>query len=326
MDDDNLVAAAKLAEEQQKESDTKDDEGTDETPSSETEETTSPSEGETPEAPSDTGEEDQPTEEATEEKTDADTAEETPSEEATTETRKDRREARKQDFLERKRYLDSIRKDTPTESVSATKPDYDPIDYTKPPEDGEFDPTELVKDREAYGKAKAAEAAEAERFRSAQEKFWESVSSEHKLLVKEDQFKYLDQESDDFDPDRAADLNERYLATVGYTEIPRKDANGAPITDATGQPVIDRLVRDPSISFEKYARLEQQRLDAYAEAKLAEAKKNLTTQSAQSGVRPSGTRKGPQITSASDIAKMSPEDFEKHKEQIEAQALKMLEE
>lgn len=85
-------------------------------------------------------------------------------------------------------------------------------------------------------------------------------------------FPVLDQNSDNFDPGVSAFINESYLKTVGY------DPNIG-------------TVQNNNIRYEEYVDGMMELVDTLSQGKQADSQKNLAKQAAQTGVRPSGTRK-----------------------------------
>jgi len=109
-----------------------------------------------------------------------------------------------------------------------------------------------------------------------------------------------------FDEDRTADLNEAFLAFVGFD--PEK-----------------KTVYRTDISFERFARYEMERIKRWAEELSDESEQNLTEQKSQSAVRPSGTpKKSLGVLKPGDISKMTDEEYEKNRDEINRQILSAL--
>ena len=224
------------------------------------------------------------------------------------EPRKTRREKR----AERKAFLDSVRREQeqkadPREQRYKTDPDYKPMEF----ENKDYDLKELEEDRSKYGQnefAKGAQtAAETEKWYAEQDKFWQATEYESKLLGKDPEFAFMDDtHPETFDEDRTADINEAFLAFVGFD--PEK-----------------KTVYRTDISFEKFARYEVERIKRWAEELSDESEQNLVEQKSQSAVRPSGTpKKGLGVLKPGDISKMTDEEYEKNRDEINRQILSAL--
>lgn len=310
--DDLMQAALATQEEEEKASKAVEDEET-------VEESQEDAPVEEPESePEEEEESDAPEQEEESEETEEDSSESTEdSEDEPKQTRKERR-------AERKKFLDSIKKDNTNPNRPAPQTEeYSPLDYSDTTgfsdEEGFLKPDILKDDREKYAKAQADKAAQNERVRADQEKFWDSVALEGKILSSDPEFAFLKEDSPDFDPDLTADINERFLALVGHQEVPLRDPNTgqALIDPQTGQPAVSHVVSRTDLSYEKFARAEMDRLKRFTEAKAAKTVKNLAAQRSRSGVRPTGSsRRGPKINTPQDIKNMSPEEFAKHEKEI----------
>lgn len=226
-------------------------------------------------------------------------AEEAPEAATTEQAEPEPKLSRKERREERKNYLESIRRESQT--VPKPEEDYNPLDLDNPEqyskEDGFVDPSKLREDREKYAKQVAAR----EREEAEQDHFLRELQLEAKGLQKDPEFKFMDEESEDFDADLVSDINQRYLAMVGHYVDPQ---NGK------------HRFRNTDISFEKFAREEMARLKRYAGMQTEQSTKNIVAAKSKQAVRPGGTQKGPSIATPDDIAKMSPAEFKKHEEEI----------
>jgi hypothetical protein len=211
-------------------------------------------------------------------------------------SRKERREERKQRFIEK---IQREAKSTKTEPEKAEKTDYKPLDY----KEGQYDAKELQEDRDKYSEVKANEVRESERKLAEQDKFWTTLEYEAKILSFDPKYAFLDENSQDFDEDRAATINEMYLELVGFN----------PKT---------KTVQRTDLSYEKFAKTFIDQMEEWAEERQAETVKNLAAQSANAGIRPSGSAsQGLKKLKPGDISRMSQEEFEKNEAEIDRQIL-----
>ncbi len=103
---------------------------------------------------------------------------------------------------------------------------------------------------------------------------------------------------DKLDPIDAATLDREYLLTVGFNP-----QTGAPL--------------HTNVGYAEYINSKLDMMERFVAAKTARSQQNIAKQASQTGVRPDGgTRPSFNITSANDIAKLSPEQFEKNREAI----------
>lgn len=220
-------------------------------------------------------------------------------------TRKERRE-------ERKKFLDSVRREQEQKAerkdVYQSDPNFKPIDY----ENRDYDASELEEDRSKYGQNEyfkgAKTAAEAERFHAEQDKFWQSVGYESTMLERDPEFAFLnDSNPETFDPDKTAFVNESYLEFVGYD--PRNNT-----------------VKRTDISFENYTRTLVNQVRAWAEDMSENVEENMAAQKGNSSIRPGGgsAKKSLGQLKPGDISAMSDSDYEANKDEINRQILAAL--
>ena len=281
----------------------------------EEEEKSAPEQKETPEVtPSEEAPEDEetPEEEAEPEKPDVQEkaeVEKPESEEPEKMTRKERREARKQAWLEsvRKERLQQQPQEQaqPRQQQPQQEP-YKPIDYRTVEEINE---EQLEQDRRTYGEYNRRqgidEGVRRATYVAEQEKFWMDVEHESTRLGYDPEFKFLDESNPDtFDPDMAADLNEKYLEFVGYNPQ-------------------NSTVQRTDISYEKFVRKEMEDRKAYAERLAAESSALVEQTKANTGIRPGGgtTKSGLGTLKPGDISKMTDEELEKYDDEIDRQIL-----
>jgi hypothetical protein len=169
-------------------------------------------------------------------------------------------------------------------------------------EDMEYDPETLEalkKDREAYGRSEAQRAAREATSAYRQEMFLDRMEIDADRVA--GKYAQLNEDSDDFDPDLTATINEMYLATTGYDE-------------RTG------LFHNPVIRYKDYADAFMATIERATSGRSAESAKNVAKQAARQGVRPSGqARRSLGEVTAADVRKMSDKEFERNKTAIEAQ-------
>ncbi len=219
---------------------------------------------------------------------------------------------RKEKRAERKAFLESVRRNQEEKAIKREEryqadPNYKPLEF----ENKDYDHKELEEDRSKYGQNEfikgAKTAAETEKYYAEQDKFWQATEYESKLLEKDPEFAFLDESNpENFDADKTADLNESYLELVGYD----------PKTST---------VRRTDISFEKYVRHEVEKMKRWAEDIQEETEKNLVAQKSASGIRPGGSpKKSMGKLNPGDISRMSDEDYEKNRDEINRQILAAL--
>ena len=248
-------------------------------------------------------------------------------------TRKQKRQERQEDFLT------SIRKDGARDPRRARIPDYKPLDYEAEDEEGNpraFKPEELQQDRqmvEAVGFAKGVDEA---RYWNEQDNFWRDLTMESKIVSYDPKLAFLSEETPDgeknpdFDPDKAEEINARYLQMVGFKQFYKTDNNGNVLYDPrTRQPMVVSTVDRTDISYEKFARAEVKRLEKWANERADEredeTRENITKQRKNQGIRPGGgSRKTLGALQPGDISRMSEAELEKNEDAIMAQIDNML--
>lgn len=253
-------------------------------------------EKETPKAPETETTEDAPskteseTTEPTEPKEESGDDAEASKEEPKAQSRYERRQERKE------RYFDSIRRDHVPSYQQA------PVDYEPPAQDPDlFDP-----ERDA----KAAQAAAQQvKYQAEQDNFRQAVELEKAKVEADPEFSWMKENSVDFDPERVEALNDRFMAMVGYREVPSVDP-------ATGQVVYRGEAANTSISYEKFVRNEVALWNRIAEERAEQMAKNTASQKATQGARPSGTERAPDLSDPNVVANLSPEEFKKYEPRI----------
>lgn len=233
-------------------------------------------------------------------------------EEADKPSRKERREAKKQAWLDSVRKEQRVQEQEPhQQSQQPTRPQpqeqpYQPIDYRNV---DELNERELEQDRQTYAEIQRRngidQGRQSERYVAEQQNFWRDVQHEAEILQYDPEFKFLDEKNPDtFDPDLTADLNEKYLEFAGHNPE-------------------NNTVRRTDISYEKFVRKEMSDRRAWAERLAAESTANLQETKANAGLRPGGgnRKSGLGQLKPGDISKMSDEQLAKYEDEIDRQIL-----
>lgn len=216
-------------------------------------------------------------------------------------TRKEKREAKRQ------KYLEAIQKEGEQNSqryrqeLFQTDPNYKPLDYSQA---SEVEVDELTQDRVKYGQQNFSRGAEMAQHLAQQDNFWQSVEYEDKLLSVDPKYAFLDDSNpDSFDEDRTVELQELFLELVGFDP----DTNTVRRTDLSW----DKFVRNEVARMERWNSIEEDRII-----------QNAASQRATSGIRPSGTSsRSLGKLKPGDISKMSQAEFEKYEAEIDRQIL-----
>lgn len=333
MNDDELVKAAliedeedkRLAAEEAKKSESKSKENPDNEKEDEGKEQPTPPEGKDAPVKS---EEKKPEDQADpdEKKDQSQDAEAKKTTDEERQTRKERREQR------RKAFIDNIKRDNaPSQNPLPRHEDYKPLDYEtaeKP------DVTVLQEDRNKFGDNRFADGAQLERYVQSQERFWDNVTYETRILELDPKYSFIREknadgsENPDFDPDRAETVNELFLEMVGYKETPLFDPKTKqPLIDPqTRQQLVRRSVDRTDISYEKFVREYVNSVELWLDNEVETTNRNLNEQRTHTGIRPGGeARKGLGKLKPGDISKMSQEELEKNEEEIDRQIMAELE-
>ena len=216
-------------------------------------------------------------------------------------TRKEKREAKRQ------KYLEAIQKEGEQNSqryrqeLFQTDPNYKPLDYSQA---SEVEVDELTQDRVKYGQQNFSRGAEMAQRLAEQDNFWQGVQYEDKLLSLDPKYAFLNEKDpDNFDEDRAVELQELFLELVGFNP----DTNTVRRTDLSW----DKFVRNEVARIERWNSIEEDRII-----------QNAASQRATSGIRPSGaSTKSLGKLKPGDISKMSHAEFEKYEAEIDRQIL-----
>ena len=165
----------------------------------------------------------------------------------------------------------------------------------------EYDPETLKlleEDRQRIA-ADAYQQGAGERNRQIQERFMDRFEVDADRVVAK--YPQMDEDSQNFDPDLAADLNEKFLAYTGYDE-------------RTG------VFHNPIMRYKDFVDAEMATLERYSSTRNAETAKNVAKQVSRTGVRPGGGSRKPTVDlSPNGIRNMTPEQYEKNRPAIEAE-------
>lgn len=230
-------------------------------------------------------------------------------------SRAERRAERQRQYLER--LTASPVDENEKRRRELLKDDYKPLDI----KDGEYEPDDLIKDRQQYAQSVAIKTAEAQREVAEEQNFWTKVEYEAKLLNTKPGFEFLDENNKEkFDEKKAAAINDLYFKTIGLEQQLVRDANGLPIVNAQGEAMIRPTVRRKDLGFQEF-------VEGYVEVFMnmdqddeAEITKNVVKQRAHQGIRPGGSsRRGLGRLQQGDIAKMTADEVEANEAEIDRQ-------
>lgn len=213
-------------------------------------------------------------------------------------TRSERREQNYIDKLSeqiRSSNLNASRNESRTQQTE----EYKPIQY----EEGEYEPEQLAKDREAYGRQQyeAAMRQSQASIDPVKQQLWaQQLEFDNERVQK--MWDILDESNDkSFDPDFATEMTQKYLNFIGY----RADQQ-------TGKVEIDR----PNIRWVDFVKAEKQNLDRYVQRAQETSTRNIVKQAANTGIRPgaqshTSTHKDVDTTDPNWISKLSREEWDK---------------
>lgn len=242
--------------------------------------------------------------------------------------RKPENKSRKEKREERRRaWLNTIKEGGTTEQARANAlqadPSYKPLDYNKAEE---FKIDELATDRQKYGQTAFITGANHERQIAEQERFWDRVDMEAKMLTYDPKLQFLNEENKEaYDEDKVADINDFYLNSIGYKETPIFQNGVAVFDPATGKQKVSITVQRTDLGYEKFVKGFVDMMEDWADEAQADTVKNIVKQKSNQGIRPGGTSKrGIGSLRPGDISKMSQEEFEKYEDEIDAKIGQML--
>lgn len=145
---------------------------------------------------------------------------------------------------------------------------YNPMPIQK---DTEYDVEQLEKDRNQYGDSRYAEGVAQQRFYDTQERYYDRLEIDSESIA--NKYSFLDEESDDFDPELNANINKLFFKAAGY------DAKG-------------HVFRNTDVRYRDFVKDYVKALEKFAATRNADSAVNLESQRSRTGVRPtSGGRK-----------------------------------
>jgi hypothetical protein len=186
----------------------------------------------------------------------------------------------------------------PKSEPSTTQETYQPLKY----EEGDYDLAQLEADRKAYGDTQrnaGLRQAQSELSPLKQQLWAQQLEFDNERVQKS--WGILDpQNEQEFDPDFASEMTQKYLNFIGYRTDPQ-----------TGDIQLDR----PNIRWTDFVKAEKQNLDRYVERAQATSTKNIVKQASNTGIRPSGqarVSKGHNVDTSDPnwISKLSREEYE----------------
>ena len=152
-----------------------------------------------------------------------------------------------------------------------TRQEYQPLKY----EEGDFDLNTLEKDRSDYGQAQRDRAIQEtqDSFTPIKQQIWAQ-----QLEFDDDKVKKIwnildERDEDNYDPDFAKQMFQKYVNFIGYNR-----------NDQTGATSIDRQ----QIRWIDFVQAEKQNLDHYVQRAAQTSTKNIVKQATNTGIRPSG--------------------------------------
>jgi hypothetical protein len=165
---------------------------------------------------------------------------------------------------------------------------YNPLKYDK---GTEYDVDDLEKDRNQYGDSRYAQGVEQQRFYDAQERYYDRLETDGDFVA--NRYPFLDEESDDFDPDLNGTINELFFEAAGYDKK-------------------THVFMNPGVRYKPFVQRYVKAMEKYAATRNAESGRNLETQRGRTGVRPSGAGRKPVQLTYGDPSKMTDEELDAH--------------
>lgn len=191
-------------------------------------------------------------------------------------TRGERRHERYIDKLSKEIRASNEQDTTYTKELFTPAKPYTPLDI-KP--DTEYDPEDLKADRQGAvdnARSEGVQVGITQGTSQVQKELWADrfeIDSERVTT----RWEALNDESDHYNPKLEATLVQKYIQFAGVTR------------DDKGRISIEK----PNIRFKDFVEAEMQNLEDYAAQRGAEASKNVKSQAAKTGVRPSGQARPP---------------------------------
>lgn len=196
------------------------------------------------------------------------------------------------------RFSMKLRNDLATRNQPSQEDPYKPADLS----DMEYDPETLKlleEDREKI-RQDAYRRGAGERQAQIQERFMDRFEIDADRVIAK--YPVMDEDNAEaFDPDLTASINQQFLALTGWDE-------------KTGR------FHNPVIRYKDFVDSQMALIERAAASRNADTAQNVAKQVSRTGVRPTGgSRKTSVDLSPQGIAKMSVEEYEKHRPAIEAE-------
>jgi hypothetical protein len=193
---------------------------------------------------------------------------------------------------------------TQPNSVQGQPPTQQPYNPMKYDDGKQYSVEQIESDRQKFGESQFQQGIQAAQTVYQQEAWVDRLEIDGDRVASK--YPMLDEESDGFNPDLAARINEMYLSIVGYDQNSGRVAN-------------------PRIRYKDYVDSFMSVTDHLASSKNADSTKNLAQQAASGGVPPTGgTRQQTTVESPQDIRDMNDDAWEANREAVNSQILKML--
>lgn len=230
-------------------------------------------------------------------------------------SRKEKREQKRREFLEK---ISTPPSDPNAARKELLNPDYKPLELTP---DTELDVDELKNDRQQYGETRFLTGVQAQKALAEEANFWTAVEYQNKLLLTDPKFAFLNEDdTDNFDEKKADKINQLYLKVIGHKEELIKGKDGLVIADEKGVPYKRITTTRKDLPYDEFVRDYMENVEEFISDNEAETTKNLVKQKAHQGVRPGGSSKrGIGKLKEGDISKMTDEEFEANEAEIDRQ-------
>lgn len=228
-------------------------------------------------------------------------------------SRAERRAERQRKFLER---ISVAPKGDDT--ASKTEPEYKPLDIQP---DVEYDPADLIKDRQMAADTAAKQAADRERQANQEINFWSNTENQAQMLYKDPKYAFLNEDdTENFDEKKTAVINDMYLKVIGYEEKPLVNKDGLAKLDAKGNVIKLITTRRKDLTYDEFVKGYLENVEDFIDDSEETNSTNLAKQQSRQGVRPGGTSKrGFGKLRPGLISSMSDEEFEKNEAEIDRQ-------
>lgn len=181
-------------------------------------------------------------------------------------TRQERRRERMETFnAARENFQQSLEQ----HQQGVRRDPYNPMQYGQ---GQEYDVNQLEKDRNQFGESRYAEGFQQARFYDQQERFYDRLESDGEVVA--NRYSFLDEESDDFDPELAGTINAAFLQAAGFDKQKNTFSN-------------------TNIRYKTFAASYIKAMERYASQRNADSGRNLDRQRSMTGIRPTGTGRRP---------------------------------